>query len=371
MPAEGTLRELWAHLDRVRQQLASVVAERRASVDRQGKRLRELIGAVRADALPETWTASVVATHLSGIGKLLGRTKAALLRSLEREVARVTAELQKADAEAEEWAAAWRKRVASFEADWGDVESRVGQFQEQAESLRAWTSLNARIASLKSLSTKLSESDPAIERLFDKLAVELRESLATGNWAPVHGHADVGNRIAELEANTQRLLFSRIKAHLGELDSLRVRYGDFLSGPAPLVGMGMGGESAGEPSFTAMYQWAVKNFKVAAQRLRSRCAAGLPWRHPTRKSQSWTDIDGQLARALSAAQDSPTYATVTKLGDLLLLARQGFIVAASADGDEVVYEGADSAHHLSELSGLIAEGKVRVRVEWIEPGAGK
>ncbi len=371
VPGEGSLRELWAHLDHLRQRLVEVVAERVASVDRQGKRLRQLIGAVKADSLPETWTASVVATHLGGIGKLLGRAKVALLRALEREATRLSAELHKADSEAEEWAVTWRKRSASFEADWGDVESRVTQFQEQAESLRAWTSLNERIASLKSLSAKLSESDPAIQRLFDSLAGELREGLATGNWAPVHGHADVGNRLTVLETNTQRLLFSRIKAHLGELDSLRVRYGDFLSGLAPLVGMGMGVEAAGEPSFSAMYEWTLKNFTVAAQRLKTRRGAGSPWTHPTRKSQSWSDIDGQLTRALSSAKESPTYATVTKLGDLLLLARQGFIVAASADGDEVVYEGADSAHYLSELSGLIAEGKVRVRVEWIEPGAGK
>jgi len=217
----------------------------------------------------------------------------------------------------------------------------------------------------------LSESDPAIQRLFDNLAIKLRESLATGNWAPVHGHLDVGNRLAGLEANIQRLLFSRIKAHLGELDSLRVRYGDFLSGLAPFVGTEMGGDAAGESSFTAMYEWVLKNFSVTSQRLRARRSAGSPWNHPTRKSQSWTDLDGQLTRALSAARESPTYATVTKLGDLLLLARQGFLVAASADGDEVVCEGAGSAHHLSELSGLIAEGKVRVRVEWIEPGAGK
>ena len=371
MPVEGSLRELWAHLDKVRQRLAEVVAERIASVDRQGKRLRDLIGAVRADALPETWTSSVVATHLGGIGKLLERAKVALLRALEREATRLSAEMKKADSEAEHWAVAWRKRAASFEADWDDIESRVTQFHEQAESLRAWTALNERIVSLKSLSTKLSESDPAIQRLFDNLAIELRESLATGNWAPVHGHADVGNRLALLETNTQRLLFSRIKAHLGELDSLRVRYGDFLSGLAPLVGMGMGAEAAGEPSFSAMYDWTLKNFAVAAQRLRAHRAAGSPWNHPNRKSQSWTDVDGQLTRALSAAQESPNYATVTKVGDLLLLARQGFILAASADRDEVVYEGAESAHYLSELTGLMSEGKVRVRVEWIDSGAGK
>ncbi len=231
--------------------------------------------------------------------------------------------------------------------------------------------LNERLASLMAMSTKLVESDPALPRLVDELTAELRERFATDSWAPVHGHAEIGNRLAALETNAQRLLFSRIKAHLGELDCLRVRYGNFLSGPAPLVAMGIGGEGSGEASFSALYEWALQNFTTAAQRLRARRASGLPWRHPTRKSQSWSDIDGQLSRALATARESADFAAVTKLGDLLLLARQGFIVAASTEGDEVVYEGAESAHHLSELTSLIAEGRVRIRVEWIEPNEGE
>ncbi len=72
LPQEGSLRELWAQLEHVRNRLNEVVAERIATVEAHGKRLRGLIGSVRADTLPETWTATAVASHLGGIGKLLG-----------------------------------------------------------------------------------------------------------------------------------------------------------------------------------------------------------------------------------------------------------------------------------------------------------
>jgi hypothetical protein len=371
LPEEGSLRDLWTHLEQIRHRLTEVVAERIASVEAHGKRLRELIGNVRADTLPETWTVSAIASHLGGIGKLLGRAKVALLKSLGREKGRIEAELARAGEGAEDWAVAWRKRSASCEREWREVASRVSQFHQQTSSLRAWMSLNDRLASLSGLSTKLEDSDPALPRLVNELTAELRERFATDDWAPVHDHAEVGHRLAALETNAQRLLFSHIKAHLGELDSLRVRYGDFLTGPAPLTGMGMGSEGSGEPSFSTLYKWTVQNFAAAVQRLRARRAGGLPWRHPTRKSQSWSDIDGQLTRAMATASEAADFAAVTKLGDLLLLVRQGFIVAASAGGEEVVYEGADSARDLSELSGLIAEGRIRIRVEWIEPSCGE
>ena len=365
LPEGGSLREFWAYLDQVRGQLAEVVAERIATVEAHGKRLRELIGSVRAYTLPDSWLPTAVASHLGGIGKLIGRAKVALQRTLEREQGRIEAELQRAREDAEDWAIAWRKRSASCEGDWREVESRVIQFHQQTVSLRAWMPLNEASPSLTALSSKLVESDRALKRLVDELTAELRERFATDSWAPLHGHAEVGNRLAALEADAQRLLFSRIKAHLGELDSLRVRYGDFLSGPAPLAGMGLGREGSGEPSFSALYEWTVKNFAAAIHRFRARRSNGVAWRHPTRKSQSWSDIDGQLSRALAAANESSDFAAVIKLGDLLLLARQGFIVAASAARDEVLYEGAESAHHLSELSNLVAEGRVRIRVEWI------
>ncbi|MGL6095860.1 MAG: hypothetical protein ACRC7O_08715 [Fimbriiglobus sp.] len=70
---------------------------------------------------------------------------------------------------------------------------------------------------------------------------------------------------------------------------------------------------------------------------------------------------------MATASEAADFAAVTKLGDLLLLIRQGFIVATSAVGEDLVYEGTDSARDLSEWSSLIAEGRVRIRVEWIEP----
>jgi hypothetical protein len=55
------------------------------------------------------------------------------------------------------------------------------------------------------------------------------------------------------------------------------------------------------------------------------------------------------------------------VGGLLSLQRQGFLVAAAENG-QALYEGADGAVALGDVERLLVEGRVRVRVEWIEEG---
>jgi hypothetical protein len=365
-PEAGSLRDLWAHLDRLRQSLTEAVLAIAGGVERQGQTLRELLGAVRAELVPGEWTDSGLAAHLRGIAKLLCRTRESLLRTLERELGRVEEELARPAAEAEDWAAAWRSRRLSFERIWRQLGDRVTQFREQAAALRAWLPVNDRLASLAALGAKVGQSDPALTRSVAVLSAELRERFATDRWAPVHAHAEVVARLTAVESQVQGLLFSRVKAYLGELDALRVRFNDFLSGPAPQIDATADERSgaAAAPPFARLHGWATQNFAGAVERLRARRTRGHVWRHPTRKSQGWSDIDGQVNRALDAARNSADFRTVTRLGELLLLMRQGFITAAG-DRGECVYEGAECAADLHELSSLLADGRVRVRVEWI------
>ena len=65
---------------------------------------------------------------------------------------------------------------------------------------------------------------------------------------------------------------------------------------------------------------------------------------------------------------APDSAAVTRVGELLLLMRQGFLVAG-ADRGQAVYEGAEGAIALGNVGQLLAEGKVRVRVEWLSSGS--
>ena len=359
--------DLWAHLDRLRRLLQESRAALTLRVERQAKQMRQMLGVVRAEDVPSDWVRSDLATHLRGIAKLLARTRDGLVRGLQREASRIDAELARAESEGEDWAIAWRRRAPSFERIWGDVEQRVADFLKQAAALRSWLPLNERLASLAALTAKVSGAIlPA--RTVQALVGDLRERFATGNWAPVLDHADIGTRVNVLESQAQGLLFSRVQAYLGELDFLRVRFNDFLKGPAPQIAGSYSPrppENAG-PDFALLYAWAAQSFGVSAERLRARRGRGQAWRHPTRKSQGWADIDGQMSRALAAARSAPDFAAVTRVGDLLLLVRQGFMVAAEERG-EVVYEGTESAADLSELSSLLADGVVRVHVEWVHP----
>ena len=269
--------------------------------------------------------------------------------------------------EGEDWAIAWRKRAPSFERIWGDVEQRVADFLKQAAALRSWLPLNERVASLAALGAKVAGSDPALGRSVRDLVADLRERFATDNWDPVYAHAEVAARMSGLESQAQGLLFSRVKAYLGELDFLRVRFNDFLSGPAPQIAV-----RTPPPQATSPGRISVRFTRGHCRALRRRaigCAHGAPkglaWRHPTRKSQGWVDIDGQLSRALSSARSAPDFSAVIRVGEILLLMRQGFVVAA-AERKETVYEGVDCAGDLHELSKLLADGLVRIRVEWIK-----
>jgi hypothetical protein len=366
VPNGRALRDLWVHFDRLRRLLHDTLAAVTERVEHQGARLREMLGGVRAENISLEWVKSDVSTHLLGIAKLLNRTQDGLIRGLEREAGRIDDELARAEAEGEAWAIGWRKRLPSFERVWGDLAQRVEDFLAQAAALRAWLPLNERLASLAALGAKVSGSDPALDRSVRSLIADLRQHFATGDWTPVLNHRDIATRVSSLESQAQGLLFSRVRAYLGELDTLRVRFNDFLSGSAPQV-VGLGADRRTQdtsPDFALLYAWAVQGFRAAAERLRARRGRGQPWRHPTRKSQSWTDIDGQITRALTAVRSVPDFAAVTRLGDLLLLARQGFLIAAAERG-EAVYEGAECAADLPELSSLLADGAVRVRVEWV------
>src|SRR5207247_1644283 len=189
----------------------------------------------------------------------------------------------------EDWALAWKKQATSFERIWRDLEQRIADFLKQTAAVRAWLPLNDRLVSLAALGAKVAGSDAAIARSVSELAASLRERFATDNWESVYAHADVAARLGALEAQAQGLLFSRVQAYFCELDTLRVRFNDFLSGPAPQIAAPDGpatGDHSG-PNFTPLYAWALQGFATAADRLRARRGKGLAWRHPTRKSQGW------------------------------------------------------------------------------------
>jgi hypothetical protein len=367
-PKGQSLRALWGHLDRLREMLREALDTITQGVERKVERLREVFGIVRAECIPSEWAMSGVAAHLRGIAKLLGRTKDALARGLAREAGRLDDELAEAGAGEEDWAPAWKKRAASVERVLGDLEQRVADFLKQTAAVRAWSPLNERLASLAALGAKVAGSDAAVARSVSEMAAELRERFATDKWEPVYAHTDVAARLGALEAQAQGLLFSRVQAYFRELDTFRVRFNDFLCGPAPQISASdvpAEGDDTGL-DFKSLYSWALEGFSAATDRLRARKAGGARWRHSAKKSQSWSDVDGQMGRALTAAHSAPDFPSVTRVGDLLLLMRQGFMVAAAERG-EAVYEGAHCAADLPELSNLMAEGLVRVRVEWVEP----
>jgi hypothetical protein len=364
-PATDATPALWSHADALRELLSTMVQRVIGEVEARRVRFRDATGAVKAETVPAEWVKSCVSTHLRGIGKLLARAREALLKSLARELDKIREELAQADENREDWVAAWRKRAPAIERIWDGVATRCTEFRTQAGHLRQWQALNERIAALQELGAKIEGSDPGLARTIAGLMSNLREQLATEDWGPIIAHQDVAARLGALEAQAQGLLFSRLQAYFGELDDLRVRFNDFLSGPAPSISIPAAPAKGDQkPDFTSLYTWAGEGFAAAVDRLRARKVGGAGWRHPTKKSQSWGDIDGQMSRALSAAHSAPDFSTVTRVGELLLLMRQGFVVAAAERG-EVVYEGSDGAANLPELASLLTNGSVRLRVEWI------
>src|SRR5262249_44628994 len=98
IPEGRALRDLWAHLDRLRGLLQDTLAALTEQVDHQRTRLQEMLGSVRAESISLEWVKSDLSTHLLGIAKLLNRTRDGLIRGLEREAGRIGDELARAKA---------------------------------------------------------------------------------------------------------------------------------------------------------------------------------------------------------------------------------------------------------------------------------
>jgi hypothetical protein len=260
----------------------------------------------------------------------------------------------------EGWLAEWRKRSTGVERMWDAVSKRVAEFLEQSGELCEWVPLNERVASLSEMGAKLATSEPALGRSVREFVARLRERFATGTWEPVRAHREAQQRIGELERQSHGVLFSRVKAYLAEAEEVRTKFREFLAGRPPAIDSGLNGG----PPFDQFYAWVVGCFRETAIRFRDRRGCGHLWSHPTRKSQSWVDVDGQLSRAFETTGPVPTYSALKRIGELLTIMREGFVLAASSRG-ELVIDAPEQATDLAALPALLASGRVRVRVEWI------
>ncbi len=356
VPTADTTPALWAHADALRALLAKTVQDAIGAVESRRGSFREATGAVKAEAVPAEWADSCVSTHLRGIGKVLARSREAVLKSLARELDKIDSELGEAAENREDWVAAWRKRAAALERVWDGVAARCAELRTQAGNLRQWQALNDRIAAIQELGVKIETSDRGLARTIADLMSGLREQLATEDWGPIFAHQEVAARLGEVERQTHGILFSRVKAYLREAETLRSRFGEFLTGSPP--------EIDGEPRFDNLYAWAVECFATARTRLTERWKGGQPWQHPTRKSQRWADVADQVGRAFEALKPLPNFTTLTHLGELLVTIRRGFWTAAAQHG-EVVLDRPEHAEELAGLAELVATGQIRVRVEWL------
>jgi hypothetical protein len=360
-PVAETTSALWTYADALREKLAATVQKSLGEVEARQATFREATGTVKAEMVPAEWSKSCVSTHLKGIGKLLARSRDALLKSLARELDKIAVELDDATEDRESWVVAWSKRAPAFERIWDGIITRCAEFRTQSGHLRQWQTLNERIAAIEELMTKIGGSDPGLARTIADLMSSLREQLATEDWGPIVAHEDVAARLAEIERQSHGILFSRVKAYLREAETLRTRFGEFLTGSPP--------EIDGEPQFRNLYVWACDCFSSVRTRLTDRWARERQWQHPTRKSQRWGDVIGQLDRAIEALKPTLSYSTVTNVGELLLLVRGGFLTAAVAQRVEYILDRPEHADDIAGLAELIATGQIRIRVEWTEKPA--
>ncbi len=362
-----SFRDLQAHLDRLRQDYDELLKEHYEQIEQQRAKLYDMLGLILATEIATEWTPSRLATHLRGIAKLLTRIREKLKQSLQREINRLDQEVARAQEALEAWALDWRKRSRSFGRDWQKLDQRLDQFREPTEALQSWLPLNDRLFSLEALCTKLAASDPALMRALEALTTEYRERFATDTWTPIFASQDFARQIEPLEAVAQQLLFSQVQIYLRELETLRGHYHILLNGIAPsFPGTETKSDGAQETSpFQVLYTWALQGFEATLTRLQERRRLGQIWRHPTKKQQSWGNIDAQARRSLVEVKSNGNFDTLMELGNLLLQMRQGFIMAAAAKG-EVVYESPDSVADVRELEELLRQGKVRVRVEWLD-----
>ena len=359
---KASIVDLQEHLNQQQIRLKAAVEGQLKDLENSVLSLQNLIGTVKASALPTEWLDSDLSTHLKSISSKLKDVQDNLLKTLREELERVEKELDLSASPTDvEWTITQKDKRISFSSTLQRLENRVTEFEKQAKALTSWQMLNGQLRSTDTLCTKVSETDPVLKQTLSQLITEFKEWFATDSWNPLLASNDFSEKLEDIQSKSQSLLYSYSQIFNTELADIKHQFNSLLSSTPPpifdiLVERNQQNDSIQE-SFQKLYQWVFEGFRTVVAEYQELTKSGVQWDDPDNKHRSWKKLEAEVEKVLRMDENTLNLETLQRIGTKVLLMQRGFTKALFG-----VFDNPDKPPNFEELKRLFKAGKIQIQV---------
>ena len=356
------ITDLQEHLNQQQICLEDAVERQIRDMENDVRSLQNLIGTVSAAALPMEWSDSDLSTHLKGMTTKLQEIQQNLLKTLRKELKRITKELDlSSGSTGVGWAVAQKEKRVSFSGTLQKLQERVMELEKRTKALTSWEVLNNQLRSTDALCIKASETAPALKQALNQLITEFKERFATNLWDPLFASSEFSKKLGAVQSEVQGLLYSYLQTFNTELAEVKHQFNSLLpSTPPPpfgiLVERNQQNDSIHE-SFQKLYQWIFEGFRAVVAECQELKKSGAQWRDPDNKRQSWKKLETEVEAALRKSQDTLSFEVVQRIGSKVLLMQSGFTEMILG-----VFDNPDKPPDFKKLERLFKKRQIQIQV---------
>ena len=355
--------DLQKYLNQRQARLKTVVEEQIKDLKNGVNTLRDLRGGVNAVAISMKWLDSDLSIHLTGIATKLKASQESLLKTLGRELKKLTKDLDfSPDTVNVEWAIIRRSKDELFSKTLQKHQRRVKEFEKRSEALTSWENLNNQLRSTDMLCAKVSKAEPAPEQALNQLVTEFKERFATEAWDPLLASGEFSERLTGIQSEVQSLFYSHSRAFSRELAVIRNQFRSLLpSTPPPVFEVSVERSQQMDPiheSFQKLYQWTFDGFRRVIAEYQELKKSGSQWRDPDNKRRSWKKLEVEVKAELQKTEGLLELEAIQRIGPKILLMQRGF-----AELPFGFYDDPKKPPDFERLEQLFGEGEIQIRVE--------
>ena len=368
VPDNASIIDLQEYLNQQQRYLETVFKEQVRDLNNGLHSLQDLIGSVRAIALPTEWSTSDLSTHLTGITIKLKETKQKLLVSLRKELNKVKEDIDCSphDLDAEQVFVLKTKKESFLNASQG-IHKRVDIFEKRGKVLISWVVLNNQLCSTAVLCDRIVKTESVPAQILSQLVTEFKERFAADPWNPLFASGEFAEKLGEIQSNVQGFLYNYFQIYNKELAEIRHQFNTLLlSTPPPIFDASTQNDKRPDDSiyksFLKLYQWIFEGFRTVVDECQIRQKSGAQWHDPDNKRRHWEKLEAEIDEMLGTDAHALDFEMLQRMGSKVLLMQRGF-----TDAFFGVYDNPEEPPNFEELERLFKNGRIRIQVEPKEP----
>ena len=353
---------LQEHLNQQQARLEIAVEQQITDLKNSVHTLQNLIGTVRAVALPTEWLDSDLSTHLKGISSKLKEAQDNLLKTLRKELKRVKKELDLSSGPTDvEWVIIQKDKKISLSGTLQRLQNRVTEFEKRTKALISWQVLNSQLRSTDALCAKVAKTEHRPVQALSQLVTEFKECFAANSWDPLFTATEFSERLGSIQSEVQGLLYNHFQNFNTELAEIRHQFNSLLSSTPPpmfdiLTERSQQNHSI-HKSFQKLYQWTFEGFRTVVTECQKEAENGTQWRDPDNEGRSWRKLKTEVEEVLWADEEPLSFELVQRIGSKVLLIQRGFTEAIFG-----LFDDSDRPPDFGKLQQLFQEGKIQIQV---------